>query len=122
LKKSKTTVDSITISDISNDFIVSSIVNSEIEGSNTFLWFTDNHKITADEAKTFKISKQSSQKGLENVKYVFGTITYMDGNKQKTTSVAAVYFLVYDSTKGYFWKLDRIVGEDSPNYKMYTNQ
>jgi hypothetical protein len=119
LKKSKTAVDSVTIDDISKDFIVSNIVNAEIEGSNLFFWYSNNHKITSEEAKTFKITKIFSKKGMQNVKYVYGSITYKEGNKQKTTNLVATYFLVYDSSKGYNWKLDRIVGEDSPNYKMY---
>jgi hypothetical protein len=122
LKKSKVTVDSVTIDDISKDFIVSTIVNAEIEGNNIFLWYSNDHKITAEEAKTFKTTKTSSKKGLENVKYVYGSITYKDGSKQKTTNIVAVYFLVYDSSKGYSWKLDRIVGEESSNYKMYTSE
>lgn len=122
LKKSKTTADSVTIADISKDFIMSSIVKAKIEGSYQFLWFSDSHIITAEEAKTFKTSKISSQKGQENVKYVFGSITYSDGGKQKTTSIVAVYVLVYDSSKGYSWKLDRVVGEDSSNYKTYITE
>jgi hypothetical protein len=122
LTKSKTTADSVTIADISKDFVISSITNAEIQGSNLFLWFSNNHKITSDEAKTFKTSKELSKKGLENEKYVYGSITYKDGNKQKTTSVVAIYFLVYDSSKGYYWNLDSIVGEDSPNYKMYITE
>lgn len=119
LKKSKTTADNVTISDVSKDYIISSIVNAKIEGANVFLWFSDNHVITADEAKTFKTIKVASPKGIENAKYVFGTITYKDGSNTKTTNVVVVYFLVYDSSKGYSWKLDRVVGEDSPNYNSY---
>lgn len=48
--------------------------------------------------------------------------TFSEGNKQKTTFVVAVYLLVYDSSKGYSWKQDRIVGEDSQNYKMYITE
>jgi hypothetical protein len=119
LKKSKTTVDSVTIEDMPKDFIVSSIANAEIEGNNIFLWYSNNHKITTEEAKTFKTNKVLSTKGLNNVKYVYGSITYKEGNKAKTTSLVVTYFLVYDSSKGYSWKLGRIVGEDSPNYKLY---
>jgi hypothetical protein len=118
-KKSKSTVESVAVNDISKDIIVSSIANAEIEGNNIFLWYSNNHKITADEAKTFNTSKVFSKKGLENVKYVYGSITYKDGGKQKTTNVVATYYLVYDSSRGYNWKLDRIVGEESPNYKLY---
>lgn len=120
LIKSKTTADNITISDVSKDYIISSIVNAKIEGANVFLWFSDNHVITADEAKTFKTSKVASPKGIENAKYAFGTITYKDGSNTKTSNVVAVYFLVYDNTNGYSWKLDRVVGEDSPNYNSYN--
>lgn len=119
LNKSKTTVDGVAVNDISRDFIVANIVNAEIEGDNIFLWYSSNHKITAEEAKTFKTNKVLSKKGLNNVKYVYGSITYKDGSKQKTSNVVAVYFLVYDSTKGYYWKLNKIIGEDSPSYKNY---
>lgn len=119
LKKSKTTADSVTIDDITKDYLLSTIVGAEIEGNNVFLWFSDNHKITAEEAKSFKTTKTASKKGAENVKYVYGSLTYKDGNKVKTTNVVAVYFLVYDNSKGYSWKLDKVVSEDSPSYKLY---
>jgi hypothetical protein len=119
LKKSKPIVDSVAVNEISKDFIISSIANAEIEGNNLFFWYSDNHKITAEEAKTFKTNKTLSKKGLQNVKYVYGSVTYKDGSKQKTTAVVATYFLMYDNSRGYYWKLDRIVGEDSPNYKLY---
>jgi hypothetical protein len=120
VKKSKPTVESVTIDDMSKDFITSSLTNNEIEGNNILFWYSSNHKITAEEAKTFKTDKILSKKGLDNVKYVYGSITYKDGSKQKTASMVATYFLVYDSSKGYNWKLDRIIGEDSPNYKQYV--
>jgi hypothetical protein len=120
VKKSKPVVDSVAIDDMSKDFIVSSIANNEIDGNNIFLWYSSNHKITAEEAKSFKTEKILSKKGMDNVKYVYGSITYKDGSKQKTTALVATYFLVYDSSRGYNWKLDRIVGEDSPNYKQYV--
>lgn len=119
-KKSKTIVDSVTIEDMSKDFIVATITNVEIEGGNMFFWFSDNHKITPSEAKTLKIDKITYKKGLMNVRYVYGSITYTDSKKEKSISFVAPYFLVYDSSKGYNWKLDRIVGEDSPNYKTYS--
>lgn len=120
LKKSKTTVESVAIDDMSKDFIISTLANVEIEGANTLFWFSDNHKITPAEAKTLKVDKILSKKGLLNVKYVYGSITYTEGKKEKTTSFVAPYFLVYDSSKGYNWKLDRIVGSDSPNYRNYS--
>ncbi|ERI89737.1 hypothetical protein HMPREF1982_04428 [Clostridiales bacterium oral taxon 876 str. F0540] len=122
LKKSKTTAESVTISDVSKDAVAASLVNAQIEGSYQFLWFSDKHTITADEAKTFKTNKVTTKKGMENVKIVTGTITYNDGGKQKTSSIAAVYVLVYDNAKGYSWKLDRVVGEESANYRQYVSE
>jgi len=120
--KSKTTVDSATINNMTNPIIISTIENMEIEGSNLFFWFSNNHKITAQEAKTFKTDKILSSKGFENIKYVYGSITYKDKKKNKNLSFVALYFLVYDGTKGYNWKLDKIIGEDSPNYKVLSNE
>jgi hypothetical protein len=120
VKKSKPIVESVGVDDMSKDFISSSITNNEIEGNNIFFWYSSNHKITSEEAKTIKIDKILSKKGLDNVKYVYGSVTYKDGSKQRTVGIVATYFLVYDSSKGYNWKLDRIVGEDSPNYKQYA--
>jgi uncharacterized Zn finger protein (UPF0148 family) len=119
VKKSKVVVDTVTINDISKDFIASTITNVEIEGGSLFFVFSDNHKITAEEAKAIKIDKVLSKKGFQNVKYIYGSISYADGKKQKTVSLVATYYLVYDATKGYSWKLEKIVGEDSPNYKSY---
>ncbi|HEY8889120.1 MAG TPA: hypothetical protein VIM70_02515 [Clostridium sp.] len=121
---SKTTVDSGTINKIPQDVIISTITNNEIEGSNLFFWWSNNHKITAEEAKTFKIKEILSKKGSENIKYVYGSITYMDKKKKenKNVSFVALYFLVYDEAKGYNWKLDKLVGEDSPNYASYSKE
>lgn len=124
LNRSKTTVDSGTINNVPTEIIVPSITNAEIEGSNLFFWWSNNHKITAKEAKTFKSNEILSKKGLDNIKYVYGSITYKDEkkNENKNVSFVALYFLVYDADKGYNWKLDKLVGEDSPNYKAYKNQ
>jgi hypothetical protein len=120
VKKSKTTALTATVANMSNELIISTIANVEIEGSNFLFWFPDNHKITTEEAKTFKTKEILSKKGLQNVKYVYGNINYMEGKKEKATSVVALYFLVYDGSKGYNWKIDKIIGEDSPNYKTYS--
>jgi hypothetical protein len=120
LKRTKTTALTVAVDNMANELIISTIVNAEIEGANFLFWFADNHKITAEEAKTFKSTEILSKKGFQNVKYVYGSIRYMDGKKEKTTSVVALYFLVYDSAKGYNWKLDKVIGEDSPNYKTYS--
>lgn len=120
INKSKTTVTSATVANMANDLIISTITSVAIEGANFLFWFPDNHVITSDEAKTFKLDEILSQKGLQNVKYVYGSITYMDANKPKTSSVVAIYSLAYDASKGYTWKIDKIVGEDSPNYKTYS--
>ncbi len=120
----KTTVTSGTINNMPTSLIISTITNMEIEGSNPFFWFSNNHKITSQEAKTFKTSEILSKKGLDNVKYVYGSITYKDDKKNKDVSISfvALYFLVYDGTNGYTWKLDKIIGEESPNYKQIKNQ
>lgn len=118
--KSKTTVSNVTIDNMSKEVISSTITGVDIEGGNVFFWLVDKHKITAEEAKTFKLDEILWKKNLLNIKYVYGSVTYKDGNKDKTTQLVAFYFLVYDSSKGYNWKLDRIVGEDSPNYKTYN--
>jgi hypothetical protein len=119
LNKSKTTVDSASVAPMTRELVVSTITNVEIEGDSLFFWRSNNHKITSEQAKTFKHNKTLSKKSLQNVKYVYGSITYLENRKEKTASFVALYFLVYDSTKGYSWKLDRIVGEESPNYRNY---
>ncbi|MGH4122073.1 MAG: hypothetical protein ACREV6_03960 [Clostridium sp.] len=122
--KAKTTVNSGTINNMASPLIISTITNAEIEGSNLFFWWSNNHKITPEEAKTFKTSEILFKKGFENIKYVYGSITYKEDKKNKSGSgsFVALYFLVYDEAKGYNWKLNKIVGEDSPNYKALTKE
>ena len=122
--QTKTTVSSGTINNVASPLIISTIANVEIEGSNLFFWFSNNHKITTEEAKTFKTDKIVFSKNSENIKYVYGSVKYTNGKKNKSVSLSfvALYFLVYDETKGYNWKLDKIIGEDSPNYKAYSNE
>ncbi|MCB2294408.1 hypothetical protein LGK95_12900 [Clostridium algoriphilum] len=123
LNGSKTTVDSGSINNVITKTIIPTITNAEIEGSNLFFWWSNNHKITTEEAKTFKTSDILSKKGYENIKYVYGSITSIDGksNESKNIKFVALYFLVYDNNNGYNWKLNKLVGEDSPNYKDYSN-
>lgn len=122
--QAKTNVSSGVIENMGTPLIISTITNGEIEGSNLFFWFSNNHKITTEEAKTFKTDKIVSSKSSENIKYVYGSITSKNDKKNKSASVSfvALYFLVYDETKGYNWKLDKIIGEDSPNYKTYSKE
>ena len=120
LKKSQSTVFVATVNEISNDSVIATINNVDIEGANVIFWFADNHKITTEEANTFRTGEILSKKGLNNIKYVYGTISYISGKKTKTVSIVIIYYLVYDSVKGYNWKLDKIVGEDSPNYNQYS--
>lgn len=122
LKKLKTTALTATVNNITNEFILSTITNAEIEGANFLFWFPDNHKITAEDTKTFKTKEILSKKGFQNIKYVYGNINYMDKKKEKATSIVAMYFLVYDESTGYSWKLDKVIGEDSPNYKTYSKE
>jgi hypothetical protein len=119
-KGAKTTVDSGTINNVPTELIISTITDAEIQGTNGFLWFSNNHKITTEEAKTFKAGEILSEKGLENKKYVYGSIIYKDGSKDKTIAFVALYFLVYDDNNGYNWKLDKLDGENSSNYKEYS--
>ncbi|MBX4263402.1 hypothetical protein [Clostridium estertheticum] len=125
LNGSETTVDSAVISNIPESIIIPSITNGEIEGSNLLFWWSNNHKVTEEEAKTFKTDKTLSTKGLKNIKYVYGNITYKDDknnkSKDRSVSIVAVYFLVYDDSSGYNWKLNKLISEDSPNYKTYIN-
>lgn len=120
VNKSKTTVFSAAVNEISNDLIISTIANVYIEGGNVLFWFPDNHKITTEESKTFKSTEILSKKGFNNIKYIYANINYINGKMTKAVSVVAIYFLVYDSSKGYTWSLDKVVGEDSPNYKTYS--
>ncbi|MBU3111079.1 hypothetical protein [Clostridium lacusfryxellense] len=124
LSGSKTTVDSGTVANISKEKIISTIESAEIQGSNLLFWWSNSHKITTEEAKTFKIDKTISKKGSRNIKYVYGSIDYVDKkkNENKNTSFVALYFLVYDVDNGYNWKLDKLYGEDSPNYDVYNKE
>ncbi len=120
LNKSETKVESASAENMDNNFIISTIAGAEIEVGNLFFLWSDNHKITTEEAKTFKTDEILSKDKFQNVKYVYGSITYMDGKKEKSISLVALYFLIYDSSNGYSWKLDRIIGENSPDYKTYS--
>lgn len=124
LNGSKTSVDSGTVNNVSKEKIISTIENAEIEGSNLLFWWSNSHKITTEEAKTFKIDKTLSKKGSRNIRYVYGSINYMNKkkNESKNTSFVALYFLVYDVNNGYNWKLDKLYGEDSPNYDVYNKE
>jgi len=121
LNGAKTTIDSATINNVPTQVIMPSITNAEIEGSNLLFWWSNNHKVTEEEAKTFKVSEMLSKKGYQNIKYVYGKISYA-GKKKNDESLVAIYFLVYDDASGYNWKLDRIIGEDSPNYNSYSKE
>lgn len=122
LNGAKTVIESGKINDITNSTIISTITNAEIEGSNQLFWWSNNHKITTEEAKSFKSNKILFKKSFENIKYVYGSINSVDGKNNKSVSFVALYFLVYDGTNGYNWKLNKLVGEDSPNYKTYSEE
>ena len=124
LNGSKSSVDSGTVNNISNEKIISTIENAEIQGSNLLFWWSNSHKITTQEAQTFKIDKTLSKKGSRNIRYVYGSINYTDkkNNENKNTSFVALYYLVYDAENGYNWKLDKLYGEDSPNYDVYNKE
>jgi len=121
LSGSKTIVDNSAINNVTTKVIIPTITNAEIEESNLFFLWSNNHKVTTQEAKTVKITKILSKKGFDNIKYVYGSITSVDekNKENKTISFVALYSLVYNYSNGYNWKLDKLVGEDSPNYKKY---
>ena len=119
LNKSKTKVDSGKINNVSVDLVIATIVNSEIEGSNSLFWWSNSDKITKEEASTFKLDEVLSEKGLENIKYVYGSINSIENKKSVNVPFAALYFLVYDEAKGYNWKLNKLVGKDSLYYNEY---
>lgn len=122
INASKTTIDNALINNIPEALIIPSITNGEIEGSNLLFWWSNNHKVTQEEAKTFKADKTLSTKGLKNIKYVYGNITYKNNkSKDRNVSIVAIYFLVYDNASGYNWKINKLISEDSPNYKTYIN-
>jgi len=121
LSKSKTTVDSGKINNVSTAFIISTITGGEIEGSNILFWFSNNHKITAEEASTFKLDKVVSKTGYENIKYVYGSISFEEKKKVKSAKFVGLYFLVYEA-EGYKWRLNKLIGEDSPNYTEFQNE
>jgi len=122
LSETKTTVNSGNINDVTAEKVIATIEDAEIQGSNLLFWWSNSHKITNEEAKTFKVDKTLSKEGAENVKYVYGNITYKDAKNTENTKApfVALYFLVYDEESGYSWKLDKLYGEDSPNYESYN--
>jgi len=124
LSQSKTIVNSGDINNVSAEKIISTIEDAEIQGSNLLFWWSNSHKIITEEAKTYKIDKTLSKEGAQNIKYVYGNITYKDGKNNENTkaSFVALYFLVYDEVNGYNWKLDKLYGEDSPNYDSYSKE
>ena len=111
----------IEINNVSTAFIISTITGGEIEGSNILFWFSNNHKITPEEASTFKLDKVVSKTGFENIKYVYGSISFVEKKKSKSAKFVGQYFLVYEA-EGYKWRLNKLVGEDSPNYKEFENE
>ncbi|MGH4051207.1 MAG: hypothetical protein ACREVX_07615 [Clostridium sp.] len=124
LSESKTTVNSGDINDVTAEKVISTIEDAEVQGSNLLFWWSNSHKITTKEAKTFKVDKMLSKEGSENIKYVYGNITYKDDKNTENTKAyfVALYFLVYDEGNGYNWKLDKVYGEDSPNYDIYSKE
>lgn len=119
---SKSRVEGVSVTNITKEQVRSLLIGAEIEGKNEFFWWSDNHKIQQSEAKTFEMDEALSKKGYDNIKYVYGKITYKDEEENKTTKVVALYYLVYSSADGYVWKLDSVIGEESPKYSYYNKE
>ena len=115
---SKSKVESVTVSDISRDNVAAMLVGAEMKMGSQFLWWSESHTITADEAKTLKINKSLSRKNAQNTRYVYGDISYQDGKKAKTASIVAI-FLVSGSSDGYAWKLDSVISSEADQYQYY---
>lgn len=117
---SKTTVANANAKNMDASFIKSTISGVEAEGGSVFYLFSSNHKITAGETDTFSLDTILSKDNFQNVKYVYGNITYTKNKKSVKLNFVALYYLIYNETSGYSWKLDRIIGDTSPDYKTYN--
>lgn len=116
---SKSKVEAVTVADISKDSIAPMLVGAEMKMGSQFLWWSESHTITADEAKTLKISKIVTRKDVQNARYVYGDISYKDGKKVKTASIVAIFLVSGDGSGGYAWKLDSVISSESDQYQYY---
>ncbi|MDP4088629.1 MAG: hypothetical protein Q8930_05065 [Bacillota bacterium] len=116
----KSKVEAVTVTDISNDSIAAMLVGANMKMGSYFFWGDSTHKITADEAKTFKLDKALSKKDVQNARYVYGNITYMDGKKAKGTSIVVIFLVSGDGSGGYAWKLDSVISSESYEYQFYS--
>lgn len=116
---SKSKVEAVTVADISKDSIAPMFVGAEMKMGSQFLWWSESHTITADEAKTLKISKIVTRKDVQNARYVYGDISYKDGKKVKTASIVAIFLVSGDGSGGYAWKLDSVISSESDQYQYY---
>lgn len=118
----KPTVDGVTVNSPSKEKVAASLAGVEMEGRSDFFWWSDNHKITENEANSFKLDEVLTKTGYQNTNYVYGKLTYNDGDGDKTVDVVAMYYLQYDGSKGYVWKLDSIISSESSKYNYYSKQ
>lgn len=118
----KSVVDEVSVNSLSKDGVAASLSNVEMEGRSDFFWWSYNHKLTESEAKTFKLDEIITRAGYKNINYVYGEITYAEGNRDKTVSVVAIYYLLYDNNKGYQWKLDSLISSESSKYNYYSKE
>ena len=118
----KSVADEVSVNSLSKDGIAASLSNVEMEGRSDFFWWSYNHKLTESEAKTFKLDEILTKAGYKNINYVYGDLTYNEGNRAKTVSVVAIYYLLYDNSKGYQWKLDSLISSESTKYNYYSKE
>ncbi|NLZ49346.1 MAG: hypothetical protein GX895_11335 [Clostridiales bacterium] len=114
-------IEDVSVGDLTREMIVASLAGAEIEGRRGIFWWDNNHEITGDEAKTYKEDEILSKAGYKNIKYVYGKITYNDG-EEKTVDMVAIYYLTYDNDNGYKWMLDSVVSSESSKYKHYSKE
>jgi hypothetical protein len=112
----KSTAEEVSVTSLSKDAIINSLSGAEVEGRNDFFWWSENHKLIESEAKTFKLDEILSKSGYKNINYIYGSLTYND----ETVSVVALYYLLYDDSKGYTWKLDSVISSESSKYSYYS--
>ncbi|WP_163193821.1 hypothetical protein [Clostridium thermarum] len=118
VSNSKSTVEDLSVTALSRDAIAASLSGAEVEGRSDFFWWSDNHKLTETEANTFKLDEILSKTGYKNINYVYGSLTY----DNETVSVVALYYLLYDNSKGYVWKLDSVISSESSKYRYYSKE
>lgn len=115
-------VEEVSVGELTRDMIVSSLAGAVIEGRRGAFWWDNNHEITEGEAKSYEEDEILSKVGYQNIKYVYGKLTYDDDGDQKTVDMVAIYYLTYDNNSGYDWKLDSVISSESNRYRHYSKE